>query len=680
VEGGGVAAKFELTVNASETAHGIALSIDYNTDLFEAVTIARLAHHFGTLLESIAADPAIPVHALPLLDEAETHHLLETLNATQAAYPRESCIHELFEAQARRTPDRTALLFKDEQLTYGELDARANRLAAYLRAKGVGPETVVGLCMERSADMVAGLMAILKAGGAYVPLDPAYPADRLAFMAAHSGVRLLLTQASLRDRVGAIQAAVPLELVLLDDSSLRAAIQTYDEADAPKARGLSSSSLAYVIYTSGSTGQPKGIMIEHRNTVAFLHWASQTFTQAQLANVLVATSVCFDLFVFEIFAPLVVGGQATVVKDILDLHTEAYARDVSLINTVPSVAKALMHGGEFSVSGLTINLAGEPLDQKFVDELYRAGAASVYDLYGPTEATTYSTFVLRKLEGSASIGRPISNTYVYVLNAGLHLAPHGTPGELYIGGAGLARGYLNRPDLTEERFVRDPFSADPHARMYKTGDLVRYLDDGKLEYMGRIDFQVKIRGFRIELGEIENCLLKHPDVASCAVLAREDVPGEKRLVAYLAAKAGSDAAMIGSLRAHLMALLPEYMVPGQYVVFDALPLTPNGKIDRKALQAPDSSVTVLDYIAPVTGSEVQLAAIWAELLHLNVDQVSAGANFFALGGHSLLAIRVVAQLRQRLGVEIGIRQIFHAETLSALAAAIDATPVLTAGS
>jgi amino acid adenylation domain-containing protein len=661
-------AKFDLSLYLSPVGDEIRATFEYCTDLFDASTIERMAGSLDLLLQGIVADAAAPLHAFPLLSEQEQHYLLHTLNATHAPYRQDKCIHELFEEQAATTPDKTAVVHEQDQLSYAELNARANRLAHRLRELGVGPDAPVGLCLERSLDMVVGLLAILKAGGAYVPLDPAYPEQRLAYMVESSGIALLLTQQSLAQRF----PQTLLQLVTLDGAELKPVVRSYPGHNPERAAGLSPTNIAYVIFTSGSTGQPKGVMIEHRNTVAFLAWASSVFSPTQLTSVLVSTSVCFDLFVFEMFAPLVNGGRAVLVNNLLDLQRADFAHELSLINTVPSVAKTLKAAGGLQLAGRSINLAGEPLDQKFVDELYEAGAAQVHDLYGPTEATTYSTHVLRTPNGSASIGRPISNTTAYVLNAALQPVPAGVAGELYIGGAGVARGYLKRPDITAERFVPNPFVSDANARMYRTGDLVRHLPDGNLEYLGRVDHQLKIRGFRIEPGEIEEQLLRHAQIKSAVVLAREDTPGEKRLVAYVACP-GSDGGegdrqLAAALRSQLREMLPEYMVPTVVVVLPALPLNANGKIDKKALPTPDLIMTASRYEAPIGELETTIARAWEELL--GIEQVSRRDNFFELGGHSLIAIRLINHLKEH-GLHVSIQQIFFSATLADLGEAIE---------
>ncbi|MEG4280406.1 amino acid adenylation domain-containing protein [Microcoleus sp. MON1_C1] len=437
-------------------------------------------------------------------------------------------IHQLFESQVERTPDAVAVVFEGQQLTYRELNVKANQLAHYLRSIGVRPEVLVGICVERSFDMIVGILGILKAGGAYVPLDPTYPHERLAFMLEDSSVPVLLTQARLVKSLPKHQARI----VCLDtDWEI---IERQSEANLISEVKLDN--LAYVIYTSGSTGKPKGVAIEHRNAVALLDWAKQVFNPDDLAGVLASTSICFDLSVFELFVPLSWGGKVILAENALHLPALSAALDVTLINTVPSAIAELLRMDGIPSSVRTVNLAGEPLPNKLVQQVYEHNTVQkVFNLYGPSEDTTYSTYTLVKKGGNEPppIGRPIANTQVYILDAQKQLVPIGVPGELYIGGAGLARGYLNRPELTADRFIPNPFSNESGSRLYKTGDLARYLPDGNIEFLGRIDHQVKIRGFRIELGEIEASLQQHPDVRQAVAIAREDVPGDKRLVAYI---------------------------------------------------------------------------------------------------------------------------------------------------
>ncbi|PTL74929.1 non-ribosomal peptide synthetase, partial [Vitiosangium sp. GDMCC 1.1324] len=655
-------AKFDWTLALSDTPNGFAGGLEYNTDLFERDTVARAMEHLRILLEAAVARPDSRLSDLPLLSSAEKHKLLVEWNDLPLDYPRDATLHELFEAQAERTPHAEALVDGSSSLTYAQLNARANQLAHSLRSLGVGPETPVGICSRRSADLVVGLLGILKAGGLYVPLDPAYPRDRLGFIIEDAQLRFLVAQSSVTDSLPAHSAHV----LLLDKDS-----EALSRASSSNpARAATNSNLAYLIYTSGSTGRPKGVSIEHRNAVSFLFWARSVFSPELLSGLLASTSIAFDLSVFELFLPLSLGGTVILAGNALELPTLPASQRVSLVNTVPSAMSELLRSGGLPSSVRVVNLAGEPLATSLVQQLYQQpGLSLVYDLYGPSETTTYSTFTLRHSDKPATIGRPISGTQVYLLDSHLRPVPIGVPGEVFIAGAGVSRGYLGRPELTSEKFLPDPFGSLPGARMYRTGDLARYRSDGNLEYLGRTDFQVKVRGFRIELGEIETVLDKHPGVRQVVVVAREDRPGDKRLVAYLTAS-GQQAPTTAELRAHLKQHLPEHMVPSTFVVLEQLPLTPNGKINRKALPAPEAPQdSGAEYIAPRTPTEEKLAAIWAEVL--SVPRIGAEDNFFELGGHSLLATRVLSRLRTAFEVELPVRALFEAPTLSALALKID---------
>nr|VFJ93682.1 MAG: amino acid adenylation domain-containing protein [Candidatus Kentron sp. LFY] len=528
-----VTAKFDVTLEFRETAAGFTGRLEYDTDLFERATMERLVGHLRTLLQGIVAAPDTPIHELPLLTEAERRQFL-AWNDTAVEYPRDKTIIDLFEEQVEKTPDAVAVVFpstgsgqgEDEEVGYGELNARANRLAHRLRALGVGPEVLVGLFVERSVEMVVGLLAILKAGGAYVPLDPEYPTERLAFMAEDAELKILLCHGRTRDRIPDCTARIL-------DMDAEAATIAGDSVDNP-APLTGPENLAYVIYTSGSTGEPKGVTIEHRSTVALIHWSQSRYSLKELSGVLAAISVCFDLSVYEIFLPLSVGGMIILVEDTLALPNIETRNRVTLINTVPSAIKGLLNSSGIPASVRTINLAGEPLSQNVVEKLYGLMTVQkVYDLYGPSEDTTYSTCALRQQGSFPTIGHPISNTQTYILDGCMQPVPIGIPGELHIGGAGVARGYLNRPELTAEKFIPNPFSEGPGARLYRTGDACRWLPDGTIEFLGRIDNQVKLRGFRIELGEIEAALTQHPDVQEAVVVIREDEPGDRRLVACI---------------------------------------------------------------------------------------------------------------------------------------------------
>jgi len=658
VDAGLANAKFDLSLVLAATSRGLHGELIYGTALFEPGTIGRMVGHLERVLEQVAADADTPLSRLDLLGQAERSVVLEEWNRTEAEYPADRCIHDLVEAQAARTPGAVAVVVEDESLTYAELDERANRLAHHLVRLGVGSEARVGVCLERGMEMIISLLAVLKAGGAYVPLDPAYPAERLAFTLADSGVVVLLTQESLRST---LPLADGVTVVSVDGAASEIAAES---AESPARRAVPRS-LAYLIYTSGSTGVPKGVAIEHESAVALLAWAANVFTAEELSGMLAATSISFDLSVFEIFLPLSLGGRVIVVENALALPGSSAASEVRLVNTVPSAIAALLKSDGIPSGVRTVNLAGEPLRAELVDALYaRGGIERVYDLYGPSEDTTYSTWTLRRAGGPTTIGRPISNTLAYVLGASLLPLPAGVPGELYLGGRGLARGYLGRPGLTAERFVPDPFSGEAGARLYRTGDRARWRADGTLEYLGRLDAQVKVRGFRIELGEVETALRRSPGVTDCVVLAREDAPGEKRLVAYVVG--GAD---VEALRAHLRQSLPEYMVPGAFVSLDQLPLTPNGKVDRKALPAPDHAPVEGEYVAPRTPVEEVLAGIWAEVLR--IERVGVRESFFELGGHSLMGIRVVSRIRVVLGVELPLRVLFEGPTVAELALRVE---------
>lgn len=521
---------FDFGFNLVEEEGGYRVECDYNTDLFDAGTIERFLRYYQALLEGVAANPQEIIGRLPLLPPEEERRLLVEWNATQRDYPKGACIHQLFEAQAARTPQAVALVEGHRSMTYAQLNTRANRLAAWLRQQRVGPEVLVGVCLERSLDLIACLLGILKAGGAYVPLDPEYPKERLGLIMKDAALPVLLTQRRLVSRLPEHSAQV------LFMEELTTALE-----DRAPVTGVAPQNLAYLIYTSGTTGRPKGVAIEHRHTASLLHWAREVYSREELAGVLASTSVCFDLSVFEIFVPLSWGGTVILAENALALPSLPAARQVTLINTVPSAMAELVRMGGVPDSVRTVNLAGEPLQQSLVRQIYALPfVRKVYDLYGPSEDTTYSTCAQRTADGVMTIGRPIANKQVYLLDAHRQPVPLGGAGEIFIGGDGLARGYLNAPELTGEKFVPNPFGPAPGARLYKTGDLARYRANGDLEFLGRIDHQVKVRGFRIELAEIESALSQHPAVRENVVVVREDTPGHKTLVAYVAPRGGSN--------------------------------------------------------------------------------------------------------------------------------------------
>jgi amino acid adenylation domain-containing protein len=642
-------------------------ALNYSTDLFERGTVERMLVHLARVLEQVAADADVRLSRLELLGEAEREQVLEAWNRTDAEYPADRCIHELIGAQAARTPGAVAVVFQDRSLTYAELDARANRLAHHLAGLGAGPEARVAICVDRSAEMVVAMLAVLKSGAAYLPLDPSYPADRLAYMLQDSGAALLVTQGSLR----ALLPADGVRIVSVDEDA--AAIAS-NPADAPRTRA-GAANAAYVIYTSGSTGRPKGVQVTHGNAASFFAGMDERVGGRAAGTWLAVTRISFDIHVLELLWTLARGFRVVVqpepdrARDGESIAEQIRRHAVTHLQCTPSLAAmTIAESGTGALSGLErILLGGEALPPDLAAQITAVLPNGLVNMYGPTETTVWSaTHAVPAAEGPIPIGRPIANTRVYVLDAALRPQPAGVPGELFIGGHGVTRGYLGRPGLTAERFVPDAFSAEPGARLYRTGDRARWTAEGVLEYLGRLDAQVKVRGFRIEPGEIEAVLRRHPDVVECAVVARAAGAGDTRLVAYVVGTAEAEA-----LRAHVGRSLPEYMVPGAFVPLDALPLTPNGKLDRKALPAPEgSSYAAREYEAPRTEAERTVAAVWAEVL--GVERVGAHDRFFDLGGHSLLLVRAQARLREAFGQPVPITHLFRYLTVSALAAALEA--------
>ena len=659
-------AKFDLTLEVRETAVGLMGVFEYATDLFDPSTIARMGAHWRSLLEAMVAAPERRVAELPLLTDAERRQLISGWNRG-LSYAKGALLHERFEAQAARTPGAVAVVFEGERVSYGELNARANRLAHRLRELGVVPDQLVGLRVERGVEMVVGLLGILKAGGAYLPLDPAYPKERIAFMLEDSAVGIVLTQKALAGDL----AGLAVRTVLLDEP-----LAGPETNPAPLA---GADNLAYVIYTSGSTGKPKGAQITHYN-VTRLFEATQPWYRFNADDVwTLFHSYAFDFSVWELWGALLYGGRVVIVPYMTSRSPEEFREllvreRVTVLNQTPSAFRQLMQADlarpKADYALRTAIFGGEALELQSLRpwfERYGDERPLLVNMYGITETTVHVTYrPIRQADldsGQGSvIGEPIPDLRLYILDPRGEPTPIGVPGEMYVGGAGVARGYLNREELTAQRFVTDPFTPNG-ARLYRTGDLARRLPNGDIEYLGRIDSQVKIRGFRIELGEIESTLSQHPAIREAVVLAREDSPGDKRLVAYVvSANPPADAE---ALRAHIRAGLPEYMVPAHFVMLEALPLTENGKVDRKALPAPEHTAGA-QYVAPRNTTEEKLAGIWAEVLKL--ERVGIHDNFFELGGHSLLAVSLIERMR-RAGLNADVRALFATPTVAELAPA-----------
>ena len=672
---------FDLTLLIAEAEQELVAAIEYNTGLFDAATVERMLGHLRVLLQAIVARPGRRLSALPLLTQAERHQLLVEWNDTRTDRASAPCIHRLFEDQVERTPDALALILDEQGITYSQLNKRANQLAHRLRALGVGPEVIVGLLVERSLEAIVGLLAILKAGGAYLPLDPANPRRRLAFMLedTRASVRspkrapVLLTQ----ERLVADLPAQNLQLIRLDADWETIARQSDQN---PPSRATPDN-LAYVIYTSGSTGRPKGVLISHGSIANHCRDIQQHFGLNANDRVLQFPSFSFDQSLEQILTTLITG--ATLILRGPEVWPPAeFSRVISnfgltVINIPPAYWHQWVQGCQVdkAIPALRLVIIGGDVMPSSSLHLWRQTPmrdARLLNAYGPTETTiTALTFAVPSQfdRNTIPIGHPPANRTIYILDNQANPVPIGVPGELHIGGAGLARGYFRHPELTAEKFIPDPFSTEPGARLYKTGDLARYLPDGSVDFLGRVDHQVKVRGFRIELGEIEALLGKHPALKQVVVLARQDTPGDARLVAYLV-PAQQPAPPPGELRLFIKEKLPEYMVPSAFVSLEALPLTTSGKVDRRALPAPGQTRPELAgaYVAPRTPVEEELAHIWASVL--GIERVGVHDNFFDLGGHSLLATQIVARMRQAFEIELPLRHLFETPTVAGLSTAI----------
>jgi amino acid adenylation domain-containing protein len=663
-------AKLDLLVAVSPRPDGgWDVLAEYAAALFEPVTIDRLLHHWRTLLAGAdpadTADPSLRLSELPVLTAPERQQAVAEWNDTQAGYPSGLRLHDLVAAQAERTPDAVAVVGGAERLTYRELMDRAGAIAGCL--SGAGPEVRIGLCLNRTPDLIAAILGILETGAAYVPLDPAYPQNRLELMLTDSGATVLLTESALAGRLAFFSGPT----VLLDREGAPSPGWMGD------GEGVSgSNNLAYVIYTSGSTGRPKPVGIEHRSAVTLVQWALEAFPPDNLQGVLAATSVCFDLSIWEFFVPLAMGGRVILAPNVVglpQLGETGGVGEITLVNAVPSPMAELV-GGRLPVGLRTVNLAGEALKPDLVARIYaHPQVERVINLYGPSEDTTYSTWtVVPRGAERVTIGRPIADTRARVLGRFGELLPVGVPGELCLAGGGLARGYLGRPDLTADRFVPDPFGP-PGSRMYRTGDRVRLLPDGQIDFLGRLDHQVKLHGIRIELGEIEAALASHPAVRQCVAALRSDGPVGARLVGYVVLESGDEGhgeELIPELARYLRGLLPGMMVPTAWVVLEALPLSPNGKVDRKALPAPGRTGHG-DSVAPRNPAEERVAAVFREVLGL--ESVGVHENFFEMGGHSLLAVRAAFRLGEAFGVELPVAALFQAPTVAGLAVHLESS-------
>lgn len=666
-------APFDLTLTIFEVNGSLSADFHYNVDLFDETTLARMQGHLQTLLNAILAHPEQYILDLPILTEAERRQVLIEWNDTESEYPDQVCIHQLFEEQVCRTPQDVAVVFEDEQLTYVELNRRANRVAHTLQAAGVGPEILVGVAMERSLEMVIALLAILKAGGAYIPLEPTYPRARLAYMIQDAGLSIVLTQKRFRDRLLESNLSV---LCLDDDPD---PLASYNEENPTSL--VQPDNLVYMIYTSGSTGKPKGVMNIHRALSNRLLWMQQAYQLNPADRVMQKTPFSFDVSVWEFFWPLLNGACLVVARpkghqDPAYLISLIEEQHITTMHFVPSMLQAFLEqpGLEHCHSLKRVICSGEALSAELQKRFFSCLDADLYNLYGPTEAAidvTHWTCQRNSSDSSVPIGHPIANTQIYILNRALQPVPIGAVGELYIGGVGLARGYHNRPELTAEKFIPDPFAQARFLAsapmLFKTGDLARYRSDGTIEFLGRIDYQVKIRGVRIELGEIEAVLAQHPEVKEVVVMAREDTPGNKRLVAYLVPRQSSTEHLsIEGLLSCLREKLPQDMLPAAFVFLDALPLNANGKADRNRLPAPDRERALLEthFVAPRTPMEEILAQIWAEVL--GIDRIGIHDNFFDLGGASIQSLQVVNKARE-IGISLSPELLFEYQTIAELA-------------
>jgi amino acid adenylation domain-containing protein len=662
-------AKFDLTLILDEAGESLSGAIEYNTDLFDGATIRRVAGHYERLLESLVSNSGQLLREVQMLSEAEREQILREWNQTTRRYPQEMCLHQLFAAQVERTPEAIAVSFGERELSYGELNRRANQLAHYLQPRGVGPETLVGICLERSVEMVVALLGVLKAGGAYLPLDPEYPAARLSFMFEDAHLGLLLTQQALLPIIPPHQA----EVVLMDEEWTGIA----QESGGAAVSQVRAENAAYVIYTSGSTGIPKAAINTHQAICNRLLWMQEAYELTATDCVMQKTPFSFDVSVWEFFWPLMAGARLAVARpgghrEVSYLVELIRKQVVTTMHFVPSMLEQFVSDADVEQcrSLRRVVSSGEALSGELVKRFkQRLGWVELENLYGPTEAAVdVSARRCEAEEGGEGvpIGRPIANVQLYILDEEMEAVAIGVEGEIHIGGVAVGRGYLERAEQTAERYVPDPYAEDGGRRMYRTGDMGRYRADGEVEYVGRRDEQVKVRGYRIELGEVETVLREHSGVREAVVVVREDVAGDKRLVAYVVA---AGLAEVGELRQYVKQRLPEYMVPSAFVQLEKLPLTPSGKVNRRALPAPERTGLETLYVAPRTEVEEALAFIWADIL--GMEKVSIYDNFFELGGHSLLSTQLIARVRKTFEVNVPLRSLFEMPTIAELALVVE---------
>lgn len=662
--------QFDLTAEFAEGKNLFSGAFKYNTDLFHAASVKQMVRHFKNLIEEIVNNPGRNISEFQLLSKDESDLILYKWNETDFKYDNFDCIHKLFENQSNKTPDSVAVIFENESLTYKELNKRSNKLANYLHKLGVKPGSLTGICMERSAEMVISILGVLKAGGAYVPIDPSYPKNRIEFMINDSDAKILITQKTLLDILPENLSG----LVLIDEH----ADNINKESDADCESKVTLKDLAYVIYTSGSTGTPKGVMIRHDSLANHMLWMKSVFGFDSSDNVLQKTPFSFDASVWEFYLPLITGGKLVMAKPEGHMDT-AYLRDsiiknnITIIQLVPSLLRMLLNepGIEDCINLKSVFCGGEALTFELREKLFEKLNVNFYNLYGPTEATIDSVYYKCERDSENKIipiGKPVYNTQSYVLDKYLNPVPVGVAGELILGGIDIAEGYLNNPELTKEKFIDDIFLNKEGSKLYKTGDLAKFLPDGNIEFLGRVDQQVKLRGFRIEPGEIESKLLQHKNVSEATIIVREDKPGNQRLAAYIVTK-DADAISSNEYKNYLRASLPEYMIPAVFVELEKLPLTPNGKVDKKSLPVPEfSKADDNTFVAPKLPAEEILAGIWSEVLGL--DKVGVNDNFFELGGDSIISIQIISKANQ-MGIKLTPRQIFRYQTVAELSGVIN---------